>query len=330
MQLVDSFGRIHNYVRISLIDKCNLNCIYCNPVNSNKRFYHNRELLTDGEIFRLCKILVKNLEVNKIRFTGGEPLLRKDIIPMLKNISELKNDYNLMLGITTNGTELHENLEALESNGIDYLNVSLDSLQEQKFIAITGKNCYHQVLSAIRLAEKMRFTKVKVNAVIIKNLNDKELIDFVEYFKDSDIELRFIEFMPFGNNDWEKNGFVSAEEMKEIIQKKYHLIRSNDENKVAENYSVFNHSLKIGFISSISNHFCDSCNRLRITAAGKIKLCLFSPEETSLKEHLSNPSIQDEFIAEIISNTLSKKLGKHPKVEELIKLHHNNMLSIGG
>jgi cyclic pyranopterin phosphate synthase len=118
--------------------------------------------------------------------------------------------------------------------------------------------------------------------------------------------------------------------MKEIIQTKYQLIRSNDENKIAKNYFVFGHLLKIGFISSISNHFCDSCNRLRITATGKIKLCLFSPEETSLKEYLSNPSIQDEFIAKIIANTLSNKLEKHQKVEELIKLHHNNMLSIGG
>jgi cyclic pyranopterin phosphate synthase len=273
---------------------------------------------------------VKNLEVKKIRFTGGEPLLRKDFIPILKNITELKKEHNLTIGITTNGTELYENLEALKANGIDYLNVSLDSLHEQKFIAITGKNCYHQILSAIRLAEKMHFAKLKVNAVIIKNVNDNELTDFVEYFKDSDIELRFIEFMPFGNNEWEKNGFVSADKMKEIIQTKYQLIRSNDENKIAENYLVSGYSLKIGFISSISNHFCDSCNRLRITATSKIKLCLFSSEETSLKEYLANPSIQDEIIAEIISNTLNSKLEKHPEVEELIKFHHNNMLSIGG
>lgn len=330
MQLVDSFGRIHDYVRISLIDKCNLNCIYCNPVNSNKHFYRNIELLSESEIIRFCKILVKNLEVKKIRFTGGEPLLRKDFIPILKNITELKREHNLTIGITTNGTELYENLEALKANGIDYLNVSLDSLHEQKFIAITGKNCYHQILSAIRLAEKMHFAKLKVNAVIIKNLNDNELTDFVEYFKDSDIELRFIEFMPFGNNEWEKNGFVSADEMKEIIQTKFQLIKANDENKTAENYLVSGYSLKIGFISSISNHFCSSCNRLRITATGKIKLCLFSSEETSLKEYLPNPHVTDEFIANIISNALSKKFEKHPEVEDLIQLHHNNMLSIGG
>jgi molybdenum cofactor biosynthesis protein A len=330
MQLKDNFNRIHDYVRISLIDKCNLNCIYCNPVNSNKHYFHNSELLTAEDIIRLSIILVKNLEVKKIRFTGGEPLLRKDIIPMLKNISELKKDYPLTLGITTNGTELHEKLEELKASGIDNLNISLDSLREQKFIAITGKNCFHQILAAIHRAEKLHFRKVKVNAVVIKNLNDDELIDFVDYFKDSDIELRFIEFMPFGNNDWEKNGFISADEMKEIIQTKYQLIRSNDENKIAENYFVSGHSLIIGFISSISNHFCDSCNRLRITAAGRIKLCLFSPEGISLKEYLSNPSIPDELIAKIISNTLSKKLEKHPEVEELIKLHHNNMLSIGG
>lgn len=330
MKLTDNFNRVQDYVRISLIDKCNLNCIYCNPVNSVKHYVHNRELLSTGEIIRLSNILVKNLEVKKIRFTGGEPLLRKDILTILKNISELKKEYPLTLGITTNGTELHDKLEALKENGIDNLNISLDSLQEQKFIAITGKNYFQQILTAIHRAEKLHFKKVKVNAVIIKNFNDDELIDFVEYFKDSDIDLRFIEFMPFGNNDWAKNGFMSAGEMKKNIQKKFRLIRLNDENKISENYSVNGQLLKIGFISSISNHFCDSCNRLRITATGKIKLCLFSPEETSLKEYLSDQTIPDEIIAKIISDSLSRKTEKHPEVEELIKLHHNNMLSIGG
>lgn len=331
MKLKDNFNRIHDYVRISLIDKCNLNCIYCNPVNSNKHFYHNNELLTADEIIRLSKILVKNLEVKKIRFTGGEPLIRKDVLHILKNISGLKKDFPLTLGITTNGTELNDKLELLKENGIDNLNISLDTLQEQRFIAITGKNYFEKTLQAIHRAEKLPFNKVKVNAVIMKSVNDDELIDFVKYFEDTNIELRFIEYMPFGNNDWEKSGFISADEMKSIIQTKFLLERLNDGNKIVENYSVLGHSLKVGFISSISNHFCNSCNRLRITATGQIKNCLFSnPSEMNLKFLLADESNSDEIIVEFIKNSLQTKWVKHPSADELSKLNQNNMMSIGG
>jgi len=331
MKLIDPFNRIHDYVRISLIDKCNLNCIYCNPVNSNKHFYRNNELLTDDEIIRLINILVRNLGVKKIRFTGGEPLIRKDILHILRNISELKKDFPLSLGITTNGTELEKNLHSLYDCGIDYLNISLDTLQPQRFIAITGKSLFEQTLQSIYLAEKMNFKKVKVNAVIINKINDDELIEFVEYFKNLDVELRFIEFMPFGSNEWQKDGFVSAEEMKNKIQTAFKLVKLEDDNRIADNYAVAGYKCKVGFISSISNHFCDSCNRLRITATGKIKLCLFSSEErTSLKYYLANSNISDEEIAERISQSLQFKQEKHPELEELLKLDNNNMLSIGG
>ncbi len=331
MKLIDNFNRIHNYVRISLIDKCNLNCIYCNPVNSNKHFHHNSELMTAEEIIRLSNILVKNLGVKKIRFTGGEPLIRKDILHILKNISGLKKDFPLTLGITTNGTELNDKLELLKENGIDNLNISLDSLRAQRFVAITGKNYFEKTLQSIHRAESLHFNKVKVNAVIMKSVNNDELIDFVKYFKDANIELRFIEYMPFGSNAWQKDGFVSAEKMKNKIQTAFKLVKLEDDNRIADNYAVAGHKCKVGFINSISNHFCDSCNRLRITATGKIKLCLFSSEEqTSLKYYLVNRNISDEEIAERISQSLQFKQAKHPEVEELVKLHHNNMLNIGG
>lgn len=331
MQLIDNFNRIHDYVRISLIDKCNLNCIYCNPVNSNKHYYHNNDLLTADEIVRLLNIFVKQLGVKKIRFTGGEPLIRKDILQILKNISQLKKDFPLSLGITTNGTELEKNIYPLYESGIDYLNISLDTLRPQRFIAITSKDLFKQTLHSIHLAEKMNFKKVKVNAVVIKNINDDELIEFVDYFKDSNIELRFIEFMPFGSNVWQKDGFISAEEMKNKIQSAFNLIKLNDDNKIANNYIVSGHKCIVGFISSISNHFCDTCNRLRITATGKIKLCLFSSEQkTPLKDYLANENISDIEIAEMISQTLQYKKEKHPEIEELLKLNSNNMPSIGG
>jgi len=331
MKLIDSFNRTHDYVRISLIDKCNLNCIYCNPVNSNRHYYHKSDLLTAEEIVRLSNIFVKNLGVKKIRFTGGEPMIRKDILHILKNISELKRDFPLSLGITTNGTELENNIQSLYNNGIDYLNISLDTIQLRRFNAITGKNLFTQTLSSIRRAEKINFKKVKVNAVIIKKINDDELLDFVDYFKNLNVELRFIEFMPFGNNLWQKDGFVSAEEMRNKIQSAFKLIKLEDDNKIADNYIIAGHNCKVGFISSISNHFCASCSRLRITATGKIKLCLFSSEQqTPLKDYLTNSEISDTEIAGIISQTLQYKKAKHPEIEELLKLDNNNMPSIGG
>lgn len=331
MKLIDNFHRIHDYVRISLIDKCNLNCVYCNPVSSNRHYYHNSDLLTADEIIRLSTILVKKLGVRKIRFTGGEPLIRKDILHILKNISELKKDFPLSLGITTNGTELEKYIHSLYDYGIDYLNISLDTLQPQRYIEITGKVLFEQTLHSICLAEKMKFKKVKVNAVIIKKINDDELIDFVDYFRDLDVELRFIEFMPFGSNMCQKDGFVCAEEMKDIIHSKFKLVKLEDDNKIADNYDIVGHKCKVGFISSISNHFCATCSRLRITASGKIKLCLFSSEEQiSLKNYLSNSNISDQEIAERISQPLHHKLEKHPEIEELLKLANNDMLSIGG
>lgn len=331
MKLIDNFGRIHNYVRISLIDKCNLNCIYCSPVMESNHYYHNHDLLTADEIMRLLKIFVRKLEVEKIRFTGGEPFIRKDIHHILKSVSELKKEFPITLGITTNGTELKSNLHSLLTYGIDHLNISLDTLQQQRYIAITGKNLFEATLQSIQQAVDLNFKKVKVNAVVIKDINDDELIDFVEYFKNRDVELRFIEFMPFGNNTWQKDGFVSAEEMKNKIESAFAISRINNDNKNAEIYSVDGHQLKVGFISSISKHFCDSCNRLRITADGKIKLCLFSLEqEKGLKHYLSDKTVSDDDIANIIAQTLQYKQGKHSEIEELVALHDNNMLSIGG
>lgn len=332
MKLIDNFNRIHDYVRISLIDKCNLNCIYCNPVNSNKHNYQNGELLNADEIIRLSNILVRQLGVTKIRFTGGEPLIRKDILHILNNISRLKKDFPLTLGITTNGTELEKYIPSLYNSGIDYLNISLDTLRPQRFIAITGKNLFSQTLQSIYLAEKTNFIKVKVNAVIINKINDDELTEFIDYFKNLNIELRFIEFMPFGSNVWQKDGFVSAEEMKKMIQSKFKLVKLKDDNKIADNYTIAGHKCKVGFISSISNHFCDSCNRLRITASGEIKLCLFSSEkkEKGLKGLLGSSNIPDTDIAKQIISSLQYKKEKHPEIKELLKLDNNNMLNIGG
>ncbi len=331
MKLVDSFGRIHDYIRISLIDKCNLNCIYCNPVKSFDTSLTKKDILSYEELIRLITILVKDLEVKKIRFTGGEPLIRKDIVKFFDMLCSLKKENPFEVGITTNGTCLEDKIESLNRCGLDSLNISLDTLNRQKFIAITGSDMFESTLRSINIAMNTGFKNVKVNSVIIRNTNDDELIDFIDYFKDTDINIRFIEYMPFSGNNWDNEKFLPWQEMKSRIEAKYKLVSVVQDGKIAKDFVVEGVDCKVGFISSVSNHFCDSCNRLRITASGKIKLCLFSSvEDIDLKILLSDNSIEDEIIAEVISNSLKKKWYKHPEVEELAEMNYNNMMSIGG
>lgn len=331
MKLIDNFNRIHNYVRISLIDKCNLNCIYCNPSNTLTKYESNKSILSYEELFRLIQILLRDLEVKKIRFTGGEPLIRRNVIKLFEMISSLQNRYNFEVGITTNGTQLLDKIDLLHQYGIHLLNISLDTLNKTKFIAITGKDYFDETLSSIQKAVAIGFKSVKVNMVVIKNINDDELKDFIEYFKSYPITLRFIEYMPFSGNQWNDSKFLSWEKMKYEIEKKYSLREIESDGKVSKDFVVDNTNLKIGFISPISNHFCDSCNRLRITAGGEIKNCLFSkPSELGLKSLLADESVSDETIVKFIQNSLQSKWQKHPDVEQLSQLQQDNMMSIGG
>ncbi|MEJ5351373.1 MAG: GTP 3',8-cyclase MoaA [Melioribacteraceae bacterium] len=331
MKLRDNFNRIHDYVRISLIDKCNLNCIYCNPSNTLAKLESNKSILSYEELYRLIKILVRDLEVKKIRFTGGEPLIRKDVMKFFEMISSLKQQYDFEIGITTNGTYLLDKLDGLKKFGVERLNISLDTLNKTKFIAITGKDFFNETLSAIQKSISLGFKSVKVNAVIIKKINDDELISFIEYFKSYPITLRFIEYMPFTGNQWDDSKFLSWLEMKSQIEEKYSLTEIESDGKVSKDFFVDGAKLKIGFISSISDHFCDSCNRMRITATGQIKNCLFSqPTQVSLKSLLSDNSISDDVIIEFIQNSLQSKWIRHPSAEELSQLNQNNMMSIGG
>lgn len=331
MKLIDNYNRIHDYVRISLIDKCNLNCIYCNPLNSFIKYEFNKSILSYEELYRLIHILVRDLEVKKIRFTGGEPLIRKEIHKFFQMISDLKNKYTFEIGITTNGTNLLDKLELLYKCGVDYLNISLDTLSKEKFISITGKDYFDETLLAIRKALTIPFKSIKINSVIIKGINDNELITFIEFFSNYPITVRFIEYMPFTGNGWDNSKFVSWKDMRKIIEDYYTLKEIESDGKISKDFYVNGTQLKIGFISSISDHFCDACNRLRITATGHIKNCLFTNKsDRTLKPLLSDNTVSDEAISSFILDSLKTKWFKHPEVDELVNMHQNNMISIGG
>jgi len=329
--LKDKYGRVHDYLRISLTDKCNLNCLYCNPVHAHARKSKQDELLTFDELLRLIRIFTGELGFKKIRFTGGEPLVRKDALKFFKGMQPLKEKYGFETGLTTNGTLLEDKLPDLKRAGLDRLNISIDSLKSERFAFITGKNNLESVIRSIKKASEIGFNPLKINVVVMKNLNDDELIDFVDFVKDTSLNIRFIEFMPFGSNQWKQDGFISSEEIRNIIESQYPLIELPDGmHNVAHDFQIAGHRGKVSFISSISRPFCSTCNRLRIDAKGKMRLCLFSngQNELDLKELLST-HYSDDDICEFIENTLQFKRKAHPEVGELMNAN-NNMWNIGG
>lgn len=332
-KLIDRVGRVHSYLRISITDKCNLNCIYCNPADSALRGELSRSILSYEELSRLIKIFVANLGITKIRLTGGEPLVRKNVENFFRMLKEIKYVHPYELGLTTNGIFLNDKIEFLKHCGLDKVNISLDTLRKERFIAITGADNIDLVIKAINKAEDLGYNPVKINAVIMKGVNDDEIPDFIEFVKDRNLNIRFIEYMPFTSNGWSEKVFICYNEIKNIVEKKYSLVEiENSGHNVAKNFHIEGHTGTVSFISSISDHFCDGCNRLRVTASGNLKLCLFSfvNSEIKLMDYLRDVKISDEEIAEVIISSLQQKELKHPELEELLQMDKNNMLRIGG
>lgn len=325
--LIDNFNRKHNYLRVSLTDKCNLNCFYCNPKDKNNS-YIKQNILSYEDVISILEKFVA-LGINKIRFTGGEPLVRKDVDKFFDLITENPNFGGITFGITTNGIFLDKYLEKLELAKISNINISLDSLQPEKFRKITGSDSLEKVLKNIRLVKTKKFANVKINVVSAKNMNDSEIIDFVEFAIENDLNLRFIEFMPFSNNSWNNAEFISSNEIMEIIQNKFDYQQVESTSVNTKEYLIEGTNTIISTISPISQHFCDDCNRLRISSTGQLKLCLFSDknEGLNLKEIINFNNFD---FKNSIQNYLSKKKYKHPEIDELIKLNDLEMLSIGG
>jgi len=331
MKLIDRYNRVHNYLRISLTDKCNYNCIYCNPNRLDSKLT-KKNILSFEEILRVIEIFAKELEFKKFRFTGGEPLVRRDVFSFFREVQKLKNIYGFSTGITTNGSLLKDRTDELKASGIDSLNISLDSLDKYNFHTITKNDESERILSVIDESIRSGYSPVKVNAVIIKGINDLEIINFVDHFKDMNVNIRFIEFMPFGSNGWERNGLINYKEMKNIIEGKYSISAlSSYKNSVAKDFQLKEHTAKISFVSSMSEHFCYSCNRVRISSMGKFRLCLFSEgkHEINFKE-LFQKNYSDEEIVDELMEAIQHKWEKHPEPEELSEMMSNNMMSIGG
>ena len=323
----DSFGRVHDYLRISLTDNCNFRCFYCMP-EEEYDFTPASRLMQKDEIVALAKIFVAQ-GVKKIRLTGGEPLVRKDAAAIILALGKLPVE----LVMTTNGTRIAEMLPVLKEAGIKTVNISLDTLQPDKFMLITRRDVFHQVRSNIELLLQEKFT-VKVNVVVMKGLNDGEIRDFIEWTRHNSIQVRFIEFMPFSGNKWTSNKMFSYQEILDEIGKAFSVLPVKGAlHDTAKGFMVPGHEGSFAIISTMTAPFCSTCNRMRLTADGKLKNCLFSDGETDLLTALRN---QEDVLPLIQASIWSKKkeLGGQmvPNFEELDAnaINNRSMITIGG
>ncbi|KIP04146.1 hypothetical protein PHLGIDRAFT_76428 [Phlebiopsis gigantea 11061_1 CR5-6] len=327
--LVDTFHRQHNYLRISLTERCNLRCFYCMPAEGVE-LSPSGHILTDEEVVRLAGLFVRN-GVTKIRLTGGEPTVRKGLVDIVGRLNELRKHGLDSIGLTSNGIALHRKLPELVANGLTHLNLSLDTLDPFKFEIMTRRPGHDAVLRALDVALAAPLRSVKLNAVVIKGLNDHEVLDFVEMTKDRPLSVRFIEFMPFTGNKWDKDKMVPSAELLSRIQAKYPAVTKalDEQNDTARNYMIPGHRGRVGFISSMSDHFCGSCNRLRLTADGQIKVCLFDPTEISLRDQMRQGA-EDGELLHTIGRAVQGKRERHAGMEDIDTVANRPMILIGG
>ncbi|XP_031497485.1 GTP 3',8-cyclase, mitochondrial isoform X1 [Nymphaea colorata] len=325
--LIDSFGRMHTYLRISLTERCNLRCQYCMPAEGVE-LTPKPELLTTDEIVRLANIFVSS-GVDKIRLTGGEPTVRKDIEDVCLQLSSLKGLKSLAM--TTNGIALARKLPKLKENGLKSINISLDTLVPTKFEFMTRRRGHEKVLESIDASIGLGYNPVKVNCVVMRGINDDELCDFVEMTRYKPVNIRFIEFMPFDGNVWNIKKLVPYAEMLDRVEKRFGKLKKlhDHHTDTAKSFKVDHFCGTVSFITSMTEHFCAGCNRLRILADGNFKVCLFGPSEVSLRDPIRN-GIDDDGLKEIIGAAVKRKKFAHADMFQLAKTANRPMIHIGG
>lgn len=325
--LTDRFHRTHNYLRISLTDNCDLRCTYCMP-EEDHAVTPSARLLQPVEIECIARIFT-SLGVNKIRLTGGEPLIRKDAADIIGRLAQLP----VVLTLTTNGTRLHQYTELLSACGIRSLNISLDTLDPDRFLLMTRRNLFAQVKSNIDEMVALGF-EVKVNTVVMKGVNDDELEAFIRWTRNLPIHVRFIEFMPFTGNRWQPEKVLGWQQILERATSAFDIRPlGRDTHGTAKKYAVNGHLGTFAVISTMTAPFCGDCNRLRLTADGKMKNCLFSPSETDLLTAYRNG---EDIIPLIQANVRDKResLGGQftagPQQVDATQIENRSMISIGG
>jgi len=325
--LQDQFGRVHDYLRISLTDACNMRCTYCMPEEKTPCMPSPR-LMSAEEIETLARIFVQN-GVQKIRLTGGEPLVRKEARDIIERLAR----FPVELTLTTNGVLADEFLDTFLQAGIRSLNVSMDSLRADQFFSITKRDYGERVRrNILRLLDAGMH--VKINTVVMRGVNDHEVSDFIELTRHLPLHVRFIEFMPFDGNHWEHQKVVPAAELLEHIARDFSFVKLRDGiHDTAKKFTVLNHAGTFAIISTMSAHFCSGCNRLRLTADGKMKNCLFSKNEMDLLTPLRNGLDVEPLIRDCL-NQKARELGGQLQSDyrriDAETLKNRSMIAIGG
>ena len=308
MSIQDKHGRLIDYLRVSVTDRCNLRCFYCMPPEGIEKLAHS-QIMGYEEIKRFIEAAAQ-LGISKIRFTGGEPLVRKDFYKLIESVKKVPGIEDLSM--TTNGTFLADEAHRLKQAGLDRLNISIDTLKENKFTEITRGGQLHEVITGIEKAKRVGLEPVKINIVVIRGTNDDEILDFVKFASEYDVEVRFIEYMPMEEKENWGDAFISMEEVKKICAQLGSLEPTNTSkgNGPAKSYRINDYpKVRLGFISPVSEHFCAACNRIRLTSDGKIKTCLLSNDEIDIRRIIETGN--DEKLHDVLRQALFAKPSGH-------------------
>ncbi|XOV92790.1 MAG: GTP 3',8-cyclase MoaA [Bacteroidota bacterium] len=322
-EIIDSFDRKHTYLRISLTERCNLRCFYCMPENGIE-LMPKEHIMKFEEILKLAETFV-SLGVDTIRLTGGEPLVRKNVEGILRELSKLP----VKLKLTTNGILLDRFYDLFEEIGLKDINISLDTLDKTKSLFITKRDYYTQVLNNINLGLKKGFN-LKINVVVIRGVNDNEISEFIKLTRDKNLVVKFIEFMPFKDNNWDPSKCISEKEILKMLGKDFSITKLTDsEHSTSSNYQVEGFNGSFGIISTVTNPFCSGCNRIRLTANGHMKNCLFARSETDLL----TPLRAGEDVSELILSSIKTKKFSRDGMDTFTSDQYEKnraMISIGG
>jgi cyclic pyranopterin phosphate synthase len=329
MALVDTFGRLHDNLRISVTDRCNIRCFYCMPEHGVE-FVPRTEILSFEEIERMVRIAVR-LGITKVRVTGGEPLVRKDLPLLIRRLAGIPEIQDLAL--TTNGVLLGDLAEPLYQAGLRRINIHLDTLDRERFLRITRRDELGRVLEGIALCRRLGFEPIKINAVAVKDLVEPDIVPLARYGRENNIEIRFIEFMPLDAQGlWSRSKVLLADDIVATLSREISPlveIPDKDPRAPATEYRYADGLGRVGFIASVSRPFCLNCNRIRLTADGKLRYCLFALEETDVKEPLRRGA-SDEELAALFHSTVLKKWEGHEINTARFVAPPRPMYAIGG
>ena len=326
--LMDGLGRRHNNLRISVTDRCNIRCFYCMP-NENVQFRPREEVLSFEEIVRFTRVAAR-LGVNKLRITGGEPLVRSQVDELIASLAAIPGIDDIAM--TTNGVLLAEHTKRLKAAGLNRLNISLDGLQEETFQRITRRSGLDRVLAGIEAAQQIGFDQIRLNAVAIQGITEDEILPLARFARERRLEMRFIEFMPLdAEGNWKADEVLSGQRIRDILEAEFGELapaRRTDPSQPAMDYQFMDGGV-IGFINPVTQPFCATCNRLRITAEGQIRNCLFSTEEWDARALLRGGA-SDDAIARVIRDCVAAKLPGHGIHDADFQKPERSMYQIGG